>query len=228
MTLTRQPVVHHHLPFERERTSRIGALINGPVRSRICVGKTLPEKLEHPLGGIARPRALPFRNRGRYYHYNRAPMRWSAVLSHQMPNFQPESVHRRFVVLYHFFFLFKEQREESIYTSNNKWIFTIHASIRFSMITIGKGAEWNFEATRRSTSARKSGGKWVHTSGFKRDRSTALANPSKTKIITHPLHDSRIRLQTNSVIEIEDSSARRTCSEFVRPRAVCLPACHPA
>lgn len=74
MTLTRQPVVHH-LPFEWERTSRIGVLINGPVRSRICVGKTLPEKLEHPLGGIARPRVLPFRNRGRYYHYNRAPMR---------------------------------------------------------------------------------------------------------------------------------------------------------
>ena len=34
-------------------------LINGPVRRRICVAKTLAEKLEHPLGGIARPRVLP-------------------------------------------------------------------------------------------------------------------------------------------------------------------------
>lgn len=64
--------------------------------------------------------------------------------------------------------------------------------------------------------------KWV----FKRvERVTGrrqgdISSPSKTKIITHPLHDSRMRLQTNSVIEIEDSSARRTCSEFVRPRAV--------
>lgn len=47
-------------------------------------------------------------------------------------------------------------------------------------------------------------------------RPSAISSPSETKIITHPLHDSRMRLQTNSVIEIEDSSARRTCSEFVR------------
>lgn len=85
MTLTRQPVVRPFWMGAHEQD--VAVLINGPVRRRICVGKTLPEKLERPLGAPARTPALtPLRNRRRHYHYNHASMRWSAVLSYQMLN----------------------------------------------------------------------------------------------------------------------------------------------
>lgn len=87
MTLTRQPVVQ---PFWMGAYKQDSSANKWSCPEAHLRRKNFAEKLEHPLGGSARPREPPLSNAARYYHYNRAPMRWSAVLSCQMLNFQVE------------------------------------------------------------------------------------------------------------------------------------------
>lgn len=94
MTLTRQPVVQ---PFWMGAYKQDSSANKWSCPEAHLRRKNFAEKLEHPLGGSARPREPPLSNAARYYHYNRAPMRWSisriVVPNAELPSRRVHTIH---------------------------------------------------------------------------------------------------------------------------------------